>query len=181
MSVVLCFNFLSYLFWITLVQHRSNSLAHTNHGVLDKTLLPVTWGIRKQPPAFHPLPWSGSSSVPTFVPCPFFGFICTFLFAHTCPHRASRINLAELKIINPVVEEGVPLICAVALLLTPSLAVSSECEDCHAGLFLLQRISFTCVCQGASGESSSQVTYLNKCTWCSTVHNYLPVKLNLSA
>lgn len=119
---------------------------------------------QKTTSSIPPLPWSGSSSVPTFVPCPFFGFICTFLFAHTCPHRASRINLAELKIINPVVEEGVPLICAVAHLLTPSLAVSSECEDCHAGLFLLQRISFTCVCQGASGESSSQVTYLNKCT-----------------
>lgn len=164
MSVVLSFNFLSYLFWMTLVQHRSNSLVHTNHGVLDKTLLPVSWGIRKQPPAFHPFPDLGALLSLLLFHVLFLGSFAPSCSLIHAPHRASRINLAELKIINPVVEEGVPLICAVAHLLTPSLAVSSECEDCHAGLFLLQRISFTCVCQGASAESSSQVTYLNKCT-----------------
>lgn len=163
MSILLSYNFLSYLFWMTLAQHRSNSLAHIIRGVLDKTLLLGTWGIRKQPSAFLPLPWSESSSVPTFVPGPlFFGFTCTSPFAHTCPHRASGINLAELKIINPVVEEGVPLTCAEAYLLTPSFRCIFQVWGLPRRFIFITTVpcfSFTCVCQGASGESSSQVTY----------------------
>lgn len=119
MPFVLSFNFLPYLCWMALAPHRSKSLARAIRGVFDKALLSVTWGIRKRPPAFH-FPDLRALLSLLFFPRPFFGFTCTFPFAHTCPHRASGINLAELKIINPVVEEGVLLTCAEAHLLTPS-------------------------------------------------------------
>lgn len=146
---------------MTLAKHRSNSWAHTIRGVLDKTLLSVAWRIRKRPPAFLPLSWCESSSVLTFLPCPFFflGFTCTSLFAHTCPHRASGINLAELKIINPVVEEGVPLTCAEAHLLTPFFHCILQVRGLPRRFIFITTVPcffFTRVCQGASGKTPAK-------------------------
>lgn len=89
----------------------------------------------------------------------FLGFTCTSLFTHTCPHRASGINLAELKIINPVVEEGVPLTCAEAHLLTPFFRCILQVRGLPRRFIFITtapRFFFTRVCQGASGKSPAK-------------------------
>lgn len=159
MSIVL--RFWVYLFWITLAPHRKNGLAHIISGVLDMSLLLMTWGIRRLQHLF-PSPDLRALLSQLLFHYLFFGFTCTFSFAHTCPHRASGINLAELKIINPVVEEGAPLTCAEAHFLTPSLRCILRVRGLPRRFIFITTppcISVACVCQGASGEAQIKLHF----------------------
>lgn len=161
MSIVLSVNFWAYLFWITPAPHRRDGLAHIISGVLDMSLF--FNNLRNQEtPASLPLPDLRALLSQLWFQVLFFFFLnftCTFPFTHTCPHRASRINLAELKIINPVVEEVAPLTCA-AHFLTPSVRCILRVRGLPRRFIFITTlpcISFACVCQGASGESSNYI------------------------
>lgn len=165
MSIVLSVNFWAYLFWITPAPHRRDGLAHIISGVLDMPLYFNNLRNQETPASLPSLIWE--LSCPNFGFRSFFFFLnftCTFPFTHTCPHRASGINLVELKIINPVVEEVATLTCA-AHFLTPSVRCILRVRGLPRRVIFITTppcISFACVCQGASGESSNQITFFNK-------------------
>lgn len=106
-------------------------MTHIIIGVLEDTLLLITSGIWRPPPLLS-IVILPVLTYPTSFFSSFF-WVCTHLHFHshrpTRPPQGLKINLTELKIINLVVGEGLPVACTVphSFPFTPF----SESEDCQ--------------------------------------------------